>query len=428
MFGRAEHYPSCPQPPASTRSTPSSHCVRGLARAARSRCGRAARARTRSPGSPAGVTNRIEPGNPASPLWLVVTRDSAAAVTTNVEAAAARGRGGLGDASCTRRRGSSPAALERQGRGARGALASASAGSASTLDDDLIALRLQLLPAERERLAALAVDAAAALEDALRALGAGRARLRRPGARRRESRARRCVRCLPDRRRRRRGSSASVIRSRPASRCSRLVMAVVVAERHGLHAAATRFACAGGARRTVSGARARRHSEVERAMLDACAAGATYGDVLRGARPRLRRLGGHPGAWREHYQGGPVGYRQREFEIVPTQTDSRWFDTAIEAGHGARVEPERRRRRQGRGHVSRRARGPPPAHRHRRLAARGRAARGARHRRRERRREGRRGARRGSTRTRPRRRAFPDGADFRIEIPSVEGPQRARRR
>ena|ERR1700722_16893127 len=32
-----------------------------------------------------GVTNRIEPGSPASPLWLVVTPGTAAAVTTNVE-------------------------------------------------------------------------------------------------------------------------------------------------------------------------------------------------------------------------------------------------------------------------------------------------------------------------------------------------------
>src|SRR5882762_1082742 len=32
-----------------------------------------------------GLTNRIEPGNPGSPLWLVVTADAAAAVTTNIE-------------------------------------------------------------------------------------------------------------------------------------------------------------------------------------------------------------------------------------------------------------------------------------------------------------------------------------------------------
>ena len=34
-----------------------------------------------------GVTNRIEPGNPAGPLWIVVGPDTAAAVTTNVERA-----------------------------------------------------------------------------------------------------------------------------------------------------------------------------------------------------------------------------------------------------------------------------------------------------------------------------------------------------
>ena len=48
---------------------------------------------------------------------------------------------------------------------------------------------------------------------------------------------------------------------------------------------------------------------------------------------------GHPGAWADHYQGGPVGYRQREFEIVPTQTDSRWFGTALEPGHAVAWNP-----------------------------------------------------------------------------------------
>ncbi len=30
-----------------------------------------------------------------------------------------------------------------------------------------------------------------------------------------------------------------------------------------------------------------------------------------------------PNAWEGHYQGGPIGYGQREFEIAPCQTDSR---------------------------------------------------------------------------------------------------------
>ena len=42
---------------------------------------------------------------------------------------------------------------------------------------------------------------------------------------------------------------------------------------------------------------------------------------------------GYAGGWAEHYQGGPVGYRQREFEIVPGQTDSRWYSVPVEEGH-----------------------------------------------------------------------------------------------
>src|SRR6185312_15260232 len=107
----------------------------------------------------------------------------------------------------------------------------------------------------------------------------------------------------------------------------RLVMAVVVAQRHGLHAAATRFACAGGLPQGVPQAlAAARH--VERATLAACVPGATYGEAL-GALDRAYAEAGSPAAWREHYQGGPIGYRQREFEIVPTQADSRWFATRI---------------------------------------------------------------------------------------------------
>src|SRR2546421_538719 len=42
-----------------------------------------------------GLTNRIESGNPASPLWLVVTGDAAAAVTTNVECPRLEAEAGL---------------------------------------------------------------------------------------------------------------------------------------------------------------------------------------------------------------------------------------------------------------------------------------------------------------------------------------------
>src|SRR5581483_2629454 len=110
----------------------------------------------------------------------------------------------------------------------------------------------------------------------------------------------------------------------------RLLMAVVVAERHGLHAAATRFASAGPATESVRAAR-RAAADVERAVLDASQTGAPYGDALTTLADAYAAAG-HPDAWREHYQGGPIGYRQREFEIVPSQVASRWFRTTIAPG------------------------------------------------------------------------------------------------
>jgi hypothetical protein len=38
------------------------------------------------------------------------------------------------------------------------------------------------------------------------------------------------------------------------------------------------------------------------------------------------------GHWRQHYQGGPIGYAQREFEIAPTQTTSPWIDITLPVG------------------------------------------------------------------------------------------------
>ena len=50
-------------------------------------------------------------------------------------------------------------------------------------------------------------------------------------------------------------------------------------------------------------------------MLAACVPGASYGEVMRACERGYADIGAR-GAWREHYQGGPIGYRQREFELV----------------------------------------------------------------------------------------------------------------
>lgn len=117
----------------------------------------------------------------------------------------------------------------------------------------------------------------------------------------------------------------------------RLAMTVTVARRAGLHAAATRFAVAGRVDDELSALRSR-VLQVEEAVLATSRVRATYGEAL-GALDRAYAAVGAPEGWRGHYQGGPIGYGQREFEIAPCQRDSRWFDEPIAAGHAVAWNP-----------------------------------------------------------------------------------------
>jgi Xaa-Pro dipeptidase len=285
-----------------------------------------------------GVTNRIEPGSPASPLWLIVTADAIAAVTTNVEHARLQVESGLPELGIELHDAPwhEPGGLLRVAQALAGARADEIGGLGVDVDDDLVELRLALSAPEIERLSSLGADAAWALENALRVWRPGEldfdvqarvaAQLERAGA---------SGACLIV------GGDERVERFRhplaTGEPMHRLVMAVVVAERDGLHAAATRFACAGGLSAKVRQARASARA-VEEATLDACAPGATYGDALR-ALDSAYADAGEPRAWADHYQGGPVGYRQREFEIVPTQTATRWYSAPIEVGHAVAWNP-----------------------------------------------------------------------------------------
>jgi Xaa-Pro dipeptidase len=287
----------------------------------------------------AGITNPIERGHPASPLWIVVTTDSVAGVTTNVElprlreALAAVGIP-LEGVPWFEPRGLAVAAAELAGVGSRRPVSDDAALGEHA--DDLVAVRLSLLEPERRRLVELGRDAAIALEDALREW--------QPGERDLDIQARAAERlervgalgvCLFV------GGDERVTRYRHplpvGAPLEHLVMAVVVAERGGLHAAATRFACAGPLSDDVRQAQGTA-LEVEGAVLDACRIGTTYGDVLRALEGGYARAG-QDGAWRDHYQGGPIGYRQREFEIAPTQATSRWYETRLEDGHALAWNP-----------------------------------------------------------------------------------------
>jgi Xaa-Pro dipeptidase len=292
----------------------------------------------------AGLENRIEAGSTASAMWVVVTLDGALALTTNVEGPrivaehdlAARGlpletiEWFTGDAGLT------AAASEFAGHPVAALASDGHAVFGIDAEDELARLRLPLLPAERTRLSALGADAARALESTLRAW--------RPGERDVDVQARIAAEleragafgaCLIV------GGDERVERFRhplaTGVAVNRLVMAVVVAERGGLHAAATRFACSQGLPGEVREAWLAALG-VESRMLSACRVGATYGEVLR-ACDEAYSLVGWPGAWREHYQGGPIAYRQREFEISPSQRESRWYEQRIEAGHAVAWNP-----------------------------------------------------------------------------------------
>ena len=214
---------------------------------------------------------------------------------------------------------------------------------------DLTGLRLALSGPEREELRALGADAATALEDALISWA--------PGERDLDVQAR-VAASLEGR-----GADAPVLIVGGDDRVRRyrhpmavgapachLVMAVVVARRAGLHAAATRFACAGPLPPELRGLRAR----VGRIERDTLAASA--GEQLRAGAQRAGR-GLRPGR-RGRRMGGPLPGRPDR--IRPARVRDRpvpaRFPLVRSAHRGrsrGRLESQPAGRREGRGHLSR---------------------------------------------------------------------------
>jgi antitoxin VapB len=110
------------------------------------------------------------------------------------------------------------------------------------------------------------------------------------------------------------------------------IMAVVVAKRAGLHAAATRICVRRGDDDIVS--LMKTLAAVNDGVLSATLPGGTWGETVEALATGYTAIG-QPDAWREHFQGGPIGFEQREFELAPTQTTSpfwhlpRSFNTAV---------------------------------------------------------------------------------------------------
>ncbi len=275
-----------------------------------------------------GTTNVIDRSAGRDAMWIAVGPDVGACISTVVEEPRLNAEHDL-PFDVVGVPWQDPAAYRR----AADVVVGADAPDDDALDDDLTALRLALVAEERGRLAALGADATAAVEGALRGW--------RPGATDRAVMAGVAARCeragiVPvclivggdDRLERFRHPLAD------GSPMHRQAMAVLVGMRHGLHVALTRHATDGPAGATLAAAQTEAR-EIESAVLDACCQmEQTYGDVLA----RVAAAYGDD-RWREHWQGGPIGYRQREFEIAPAPPVTRWHDEPVAAHHAIAFNP-----------------------------------------------------------------------------------------
>jgi antitoxin VapB len=221
--------------------------------------------------------------------------------------------------------GSAPADLASDGHPAFG----------HDVSDELVRSRLSLSEAEQLDLAELAVDATLAVESALREW--------RPGDSDFEIAARVASATEAV------GADAPVLlvggderlanfRHPVANgaRPERVVMAVLVARRAGLHVALTRYVATDVSDEFRSGLE--RTQRIHARTLDAVRVGSTHGDVMTTLAAAYDDTGWHD-EWQNHYQGGPIGFGQREFEIAPGQTTSTWWDQPISSGLAVAYNP-----------------------------------------------------------------------------------------
>ena len=117
------------------------------------------------------------------------------------------------------------------------------------------------------------------------------------------------------------------------------LMAVVVAKRAGLHVAATRLCTRRADDEIVTLMKSL--GSINDQILEASLPGGTWGDTMVALALAYDDAGYHD-AWREHFQGGPIGFEQREFELAPTQIDSPFWSVERRAGTSVAWNPSLR--------------------------------------------------------------------------------------
>jgi len=266
-----------------------------------------------------GVTDLVVRNEEPGLVWALISGAEAHLITTSIEEprlSAEEDTDGLGFKTHAvpwyHPGGLAGAAADLAGAGAR--VATDGAGPGTPLPGELAALRMPLTPEEADRLDELGAECAAALEGALRDW---------EPAQRECDLAARIAEALEQRR-----ILPSVLLVGGAQRRRAFrhpvptdavtggdVLAVIVGVRGGLNVACSRTAAAGPPADDL----AQRHAAactVEAAMIDATRPGRTWQEAFEAGQAAYAGLG-MPDEWRQHVQGGPIGYLSREFDVVP---------------------------------------------------------------------------------------------------------------
>ncbi|MDX6621493.1 MAG: hypothetical protein QOK36_3879 [Gaiellales bacterium] len=287
----------------------------------------------------AGMEDRILHGDETGFLWALVTADAALIVTSNIEAErllaeedpAAFGfevlsrpwyEGPFGDlvsSVCD------PARIGNDGFGPGRDVAA-----------DLQRLRLELTDGERVRMRALGLESCAAVEDALRVIrpGTTEAALAGDVARRLETGGIFPFAVLVGADDRRRKFRHPTVRQTPIRRD---VLVVLVGVRGGLNVALSRSAAFG----SVDPVLAARHliaCEAEARAIQATRPGATYGEAMQ-AQIDVYEAHGYADEWRQHTQGGTIGYGGREFVPGPLAAPNAYTDFPVAVHHAVAWNP-----------------------------------------------------------------------------------------
>ena len=287
----------------------------------------------------AGIEDTVLRGADPAFLSALVTPDGAYLVTTNIEARRLEGEENPGEVGfevveTPWYEGHFHTALD--GLVDVSKLANDGSGPGDDRSDELQELRMRLTEGEQARMRELGADSCRALEDSVRTL--------RSGMTGREMAAELSSRLEVDgifpfaifaggdkRRASFRHPNVS------AAPFERDAMVVIVAVRGGLNVAATRTVTIGEPDPEL----AERHlisAEAEAAAIAATRPGNTYGEALQ-AQIDVYEKHGYTDEWRNHTQGGPIGYGAREFGPGPLSHPDRFTEWPVEIGHAVAWNP-----------------------------------------------------------------------------------------